>query len=148
LWKVLVCRYNILPLVRDTTALALVFPVTLTKESAVGLLRRLTGRSARRGPDSSHLAEFARTRRGVEAFVEPPTALTGHTMVLVASTGEWTRRRVPDERAARALCHELGIPVYRAGVVGYPARMREWNRRRAAGETGDTPADGDGAVTP
>ncbi|HET9899540.1 MAG TPA: oxidoreductase, partial [Actinomycetes bacterium] len=44
--------------------------------------------------DADHLSEFARSRRGVEAFVEPRTTVTDTTVVLVAHDGEWTRRRV------------------------------------------------------
>ena len=81
--------------------------------------------------DERHLQEFARTRRGVEAFIEPRTAVTETTMLLVASDGEWTRRRVAGPDAAHALAYRLGIPAYDAGVVGYPQRMREWNRKQA-----------------
>ena len=35
--------------------------------------------------DRAHLEEFARTRQGVEAFVEPRTAVTETTVVLVAT---------------------------------------------------------------
>jgi len=81
--------------------------------------------------DLAHLEQFARTRRGVEAFVEPRTTVTETTVVLVADSGEWTRRRVPGPAAAHDLANRLGIPAYDAGVVGYPQRMREWNRRAA-----------------
>ena len=83
--------------------------------------------------DVDHLTEFARSRAGVEAFVEPPTAVSTTTVVFVASTGEWTRRRVRDARAAHELANRLGLPSYDAAVVGYPQRMREWNARRAGG---------------
>ncbi len=52
--------------------------------------------------------------------------------MFVANTGEWTRRRVRDARAAHELANRLGIPSYDAAVVGYPQRMRDWNARRAA----------------
>jgi hypothetical protein len=84
--------------------------------------------------DRKHLEEFARTRRGVEAFVEPPTTVTGTTVVLVATTGEWTRRRVPSAKVVHDWANGLGIPSYDAGVVGYPQRMRDWNARKAAEE--------------
>ncbi len=84
--------------------------------------------------DRAHLVEFARSRPGVEAFVEPPTTVTSTTVVLVAASGEWTRRRCPDARAAHRLGDELGIPVYDAAVVGYPQRMRDWNARRKVEE--------------
>lgn len=82
------------------------------------------------GVDVKHLEEFARTHRGVEAFVEPPTAVSAVTVVFVAGTGEWTRRRVRDAAAAHALANRLGIPSYDAAVVGYPQRMRDWNARK------------------
>jgi hypothetical protein len=101
----------------------------------VGLFRRFRG--SRPGTvrqagsaDYQHLVRFAETHRGVEAFVEPPTTVTATTVVLVADTGEWTRRRVPDSGAAHALANRLGIPSYDASVVGYPQRMRDWNARR------------------
>ena len=80
--------------------------------------------------DEKHLADFGRTRRGVEGFVEPRTAVTDVTMMLVAHDGEWTRRRVPSVEWAHKFANKLGIPSYDAGVVGYPARMREYNRRQ------------------
>lgn len=86
--------------------------------------------------DTRHLEEFARTRTGVEAFVEPRTTVTETTVVLVAADGEWTRRRVDGPQAAHALAHQLGVPAYDAAVVGYPQRMREWTRRRAAEQRG------------
>lgn len=88
--------------------------------------------------DERHLVEFARSHNGVEAFVEPRTAVTETTVVFVADTGEWTRRRVSGPSAAHALAHRLGIPAYDAAVVGYPQRMREWNRRRSTGGEPDT----------
>ena len=100
---------------------------------------RLFGRRARPGQvrvadsaDVSHLTAFARNHTGVEAFVEPPTAVSTTTVVFVANTGEWTRRRVSDARAAHELANKLGIPSYDAAVVGYPQRMRDWNAKRAA----------------
>jgi hypothetical protein len=88
-------------------------------------------RAADRG-DRKRLEEFVQEHEGVEAFVEPRTTVTETTVVLVARSGEWTRRRVPDQATAFAWAAKLGIPCYDAGLVGYPARMREWDARRAA----------------
>ncbi len=79
--------------------------------------------------DLDHLTEFLRTRSGVEAYVEPRTAVTDTTVVLVAADGEWTRRRVngPDGAASFAKKHK--IPLYDVAQVGYPKRMREWTER-------------------
>jgi hypothetical protein len=90
--------------------------------------------------DVAHLKAFARDHTGVEAFIEPPTAVTTTTVVFVASTGEWTRRRVRDARTAHELANKLAIPSYDAAVVGYPQRMRDWNARHRAG--GSEPATG------
>jgi hypothetical protein len=76
-----------------------------------------------------HLTEFARSRRGVEAFVEPRTAVTQTTILLVAYDGEWTRRVVPTPQWAYSFAESLQIPGYDAAVVGYPQRMRDYNSR-------------------
>lgn len=81
-----------------------------------------------------HLAAFVRSRVGVEAYIEPETHVTQTTVVLIATTGEWTRRKVPDAATARELAVALDIPVYDVQRTGYPPRMREWNARRRAGE--------------
>jgi hypothetical protein len=110
----------------------------------MGLLGRLRGRATRRrgpgrrstldrGParsDRAHLEHFVATRRGVEGYVEPRTAVTESTIVLVAADGEWTRRRIGGPGDARRLSRELAIPVYDAQVVGYPQRMRDWGKDR------------------
>jgi hypothetical protein len=85
--------------------------------------------------DQAHLRAFAESRSGVEGFVEPQTLTTASTLVLVASDGEWTRRRVPSPKAAFELGNKLGIPVYDVAATGYPQRMRDWTAaRKAAGE--------------
>ena len=81
--------------------------------------------------DQQHLREFARSRRGVEGFVEPRTAVSDVTLLLVAHDGEWTRRRVPSAQWAHDFCNKAGLPSYDAAVVGYPQRMREYNRRQS-----------------
>ena len=76
-----------------------------------------------------HLEEFVRRRVGVEAFLEPRTTVTPPTVLLVASSGEWTRRRVADPKIVQGLAEQLQVPVYDVRLVGYPKRMREWNAR-------------------
>jgi hypothetical protein len=75
-----------------------------------------------------HLEDFVRTRSGVEAFVEPATTVTPPTVLLVAATGEWTRRRV-NQALVKRLAGDLSVPVYDVQLVGYPQRMRDWNAR-------------------
>ena len=84
--------------------------------------------------DMAHLVAWAAERRGVEAYVEPKTAVTDTTVALVAHDGEWTRRRVEGPEAAADLGKRLAIPVYDVHATGYPARMREWTRQKAEAE--------------
>ncbi|MBD8077540.1 oxidoreductase [Cellulosimicrobium arenosum] len=88
------------------------------------------GRQDARRETVQHLQEFVRTRVGVEAYVEPPAPDTGSTLLLIATTGEWTRRRVPDERTAFDVARTLEVPVYNVNFTGYPQRMRDWNSRQ------------------
>ena len=80
--------------------------------------------------DLRHLEQFVASRRGVEGYVEPRTAVTETTIVLVAADGEWTRRRIGGPEVARKLSRDLSIPVYDAQVTGYPQRMRDWSARQ------------------
>ena len=107
----------------------------------MGVFARLRGpgRSGKAGvprvavsDDRKHLEEFVRTHVGVEAFVEPRTTVTETTVVLVATSGEWTRRRVPSPKVCHEWANALGIPSYDAAVVGYPQRMRDWTSKKAA----------------
>jgi hypothetical protein len=94
-----------------------------------GSRRGTLDRGAERA-DLAHLEQFVATRRGVEGYVEPRTAVTETTIVLVAADGEWTRRRIDGPEVARRLSRELTIPVYDAQVTGYPQRMRDWSARQ------------------
>lgn len=85
------------------------------------------------GPGASQrtleeLKEFMRSRAGVEAYVEPPTPVYAMTLCLVAGDGEHIRRAVKDEKQARTVCREHGVPLYDARIVGYPRRMRDYER--------------------
>ncbi|SHG57910.1 hypothetical protein SAMN05443575_2300 [Jatrophihabitans endophyticus] len=99
----------------------------------MSLFRRKTRPGVQRtgsSEDTEHLAGFLRSRSGVEAYVEPRTSVTDTTIVLVAADGEWTRRRVNGPQGAATFAKKHGVPLYDAAVVGYPQRMREWNRRQ------------------
>ena len=127
----------------------------------MGLFDRLRGRGpggggGRRGTldrsshqgDLSHLEQFVATRRGVEGYVEPRTAVTETTIVLVAADGEWTRRRTLDRGSHKGdLSHLEQFVASRRGVEGYVeprttvtettivlvAADGEWTRRRIDG---------------
>jgi hypothetical protein len=79
--------------------------------------------------DIEALIAFARSRQGVEFFVEPETFATDTTAVAVATDGEWTRRRVGSPQVIAKVARDLGLPVYDVQLVGYPPRMRAWNER-------------------
>ncbi|GAB2858712.1 hypothetical protein [Nocardioides pacificus] len=80
--------------------------------------------------DQVHLLEFVKQHRGVEGFVEPRTAVSDVTLLLVAHDGEWTRRRVPSVKWAHEFANLHQVPSYDAAVVGIPQRMRDYNRRQ------------------
>ncbi|MGC4861377.1 hypothetical protein [Micromonospora sp. DT41] len=80
--------------------------------------------------DLAHLEAFIRSRRGVEAFIEPRTTVTETTVILIADDGEWTRRRIDGPDGARRFAYRMGIPVYDVRLMGYPQRMRDFNERR------------------
>lgn len=80
------------------------------------------------GKTIAELEEFMSSREGVEAFAEPPTSIYAMTMVVVAADGEYLRRPVKDDKQARTLTRRHGVPLYDARIVGYPRRMREFDR--------------------
>lgn len=91
--------------------------------------RRAAGRPVDRA-DLEYLAEFVRSRRGVEAFIEPRTTVTETTVLLVAHDGEWTRRRIESPEIARRWANQLSLPIYDVRLLGYPQRMRDYNARQ------------------
>lgn len=60
--------------------------------------------------------------------MEPPTSVYAMTVCAVAGDGEYLRQPVRDEKQARKLCAEHGVPLYDARIVGYPKRMRDYER--------------------
>ncbi len=112
----------------------------------LGRFRRKKHGDARRtdGPAMSvdheavkeHFTSFIRTRRGVEAYVEPATNVSAESLILIATDGEWTRRAVGSRKTAFDLARSLEIPVYDVLLMGYPNRMREWNSRQRRRDRG------------
>jgi hypothetical protein len=106
-------------------------PGTRTRRPAKDGLRTGSTRvRASDGTDVEHLQQWVGSHRGVEGFVEPRTAVSDVTLLLVAHDGEWTRRRVPSVSWAHDFCNRHQVPSYDAAVVGIPQRMRDYNRRR------------------
>ncbi len=98
----------------------------------------LKGETKRRAPSPSSspaskaatkdLDEFIRSRTGVEGYLEPKTAIYSTTLLLVAADGEYLRRPVRDRGQAEEVCEKHSVPLYDAAKVGYPKRMRDYDR--------------------
>jgi hypothetical protein len=80
--------------------------------------------------DIESLIAFARSRTGVEFYVEPETFATDTTAMAIAADGEWTRRRVGSPSVIQKVARDLRLPVYDVQITGYPQRMRDFNERR------------------
>jgi hypothetical protein len=78
--------------------------------------------------DLASLDAFIASHRGVELYLEPETIATDTTVVAVAHDGEWIRRRTGSPRVAQQMARRREVPLYEAAKVGYPERMRAWNR--------------------
>jgi hypothetical protein len=74
------------------------------------------------------LEAFIGSRAGVEAYLEPKTAIYSTTLLLVADDGEYLRRPVKDHDQAVELCGRTNVPLYDARKVGYPRRMKDYDR--------------------
>ncbi|MFD6949987.1 hypothetical protein A6A08_08535 [Nocardiopsis sp. TSRI0078] len=83
--------------------------------------------------DIKALIDFAKSRVGVEFFVEPETFATRTTAVAVATDGEWIRRRCGSPEVIRKVASKLAVPAYDVQIVGYPQRMRDWSARNKRG---------------
>ena len=99
----------------------------------MGLGDRIRKFFAGRGAsDLGHLELFLKNHQGVEGFVEPQTATNPTTLLLVDRVGEHVRGAVRDPAEASRFCERHGLPVYDAAVIGYPQRMKDFARGRAA----------------
>ena len=75
------------------------------------------------------LQSFASSRVGLEGFIEPKTPTSPTTLLLVDRHGEHMRAPVREPEDAVAFCERLAIPVYDAKVIGYPKRMKDYDKR-------------------
>ena len=80
-------------------------------------------------PALTELESFAATHQGLEGFIEPQTSTSPVTLLLVDRIGEHMRAPVREPEDAVAFCERLSIPVYDAKVIGYPKRMRDFDKR-------------------
>lgn len=85
--------------------------------------------SKKRNPQLGELESFLATHKGVEGYIEPRTATQSTTLLLVDRYGASVRAAVREPADAVAFCEKSSIPVYDAAVIGYPKRMRDYERR-------------------
>jgi hypothetical protein len=96
----------------------------------VGLGDRIRAFFAKKNnPALTELEEFAADRKGLEGFIEPKTPTSPTSLLLVDRYGEHMRAPVREPDDAVSFCERLGIPVYDAKVIGYPQRMRDFDKR-------------------
>ncbi|MEA2461048.1 MAG: hypothetical protein QOH90_1225 [Actinomycetota bacterium] len=101
---------------------------------------RIRGFFSKKGnPALGELEAWAASRRGLEGFIEPKTSTSPTTLLLVDRDGDHLRAPVREPGDAAAFCERLSIPVYDAQVIGYPKRMKDFekNRRRTAEDSLD-----------
>lgn len=84
-------------------------------------------------PALGELRTWAASHQGVEGYIEPRTPTTPTTLLLVDRAGDHLRGPVRDPADAVGFCERLGIPVYDAQIIGYPRRMKEFDKRRRQG---------------
>ena len=96
----------------------------------MGLGDRIRAFFARKNnPALTELEQFAATRKGLEGFIEPQTPTSPTSLLLVDRYGEHMRAAVREPEDAVTFCERLAIPVYDAKVIGYPKRMKEYDKR-------------------
>ncbi len=107
----------------------------------MGLGDIIRGFFSRRGnPALAELEVFAEGRQGLEGFIEPRTATSPPTLLLVDREGAHLRAPVREPEEGADLCNRLGIPVYDARLVGYPRRMKDYQKRLRSGSAADLDA--------
>jgi hypothetical protein len=70
------------------------------------------------------LIAFLDAHAGVEAYMEPKTAMSALSVVLIDADGKWRRFELREDAFIRSLAAERGIRVFDAAKTGYPPRMR------------------------
>jgi hypothetical protein len=84
----------------------------------------------KKGPELRHLQAWVAEHRGIEGYIEPRTNTNPTTLLLVDRDGDHARAPLRDPAQGWKFCERHGIPVYDAQVIGYPKRMRDFERRR------------------
>jgi len=105
----------------------------------MGLGDRLRAFFAKKNnPELGTLQRFLNEHQGVEGYIEPKTATNPTTLLLVDRDGRHERAPVREPEDAVAFCERRGVPVYDLNVVGYPQRMRDFQKgKRPASSVDD-----------
>jgi hypothetical protein len=85
--------------------------------------------AGRSNPAFAELEAWAASHKGIEGYIEPRTATNPTTLLLVDRDGDHLRGPVRDPADAVAFCDRRGFPVYDAQVIGYPKRMKDFDKR-------------------
>jgi hypothetical protein len=88
------------------------------------LARQLKGVTAGPGERRDEILAFLDSHRGVEAYVEPKTAMSPLSVVLVDADGEWRRFEFREDAFLRTVASQRGVRVFDAAKTGYPTRMK------------------------
>jgi hypothetical protein len=88
----------------------------------------------KRNPELRRLTEWVSAHKGVEGYIEPRTSTNPTTLLLVDRDGDHVRAPVREPGDAVGFCDKHNVPVYDARVIGYPKRMRDFERRRGRSE--------------
>jgi hypothetical protein len=97
----------------------------------VGIGDRIRAFFSKKGsPALTELEDWAKEHKGVEGYIEPRTPTSSASLLLVDRYGEHLRGPVREPEDGAAFCERLGLPVYDAEVIGYPQRMRDFDRRQ------------------
>ena len=86
--------------------------------------------SRKNNPALKELEAFVTERKGVEGYIEPRTSTSPTTLLLVDRAGDHLRAPVREPQDAVVFCERYALPVYDAAVIGYPQRMRDFEKRR------------------
>lgn len=89
--------------------------------------------ASKSNPALRELETFIAERKGIEGFIEPQTSTSSTTLLLVDRNGDHRRAPVRGPEDAVSFCERVGIPVYDAQVIGYPKRMKDFERKRRTG---------------
>jgi hypothetical protein len=89
--------------------------------------------ASKSNPGLVELEAFVAERKGIEGYIEPKTSTNPTSLLLVDRDGDHRRAPVREPADAVAFCERIGIPVYDAQVIGYPQRMKSFDKRRRQG---------------